>query len=64
MERQNIKSHKSSLKRGLHPYVRALSRDALLAEVDERMFDDGETEEVEHIMHGAAPAHGLSISWT
>lgn len=46
--------------RDVHPYTRALSRDALLEEVDDRLFDGGEIEEVEELLHFMEPGHGLT----
>jgi hypothetical protein len=46
--------------RALHPYTRALSRDALLDEVEDRLFDGGENEDLEELMHLREPGHGLT----
>lgn len=45
-------SRKSLQLRPIHPYEATLSRDALLAELDERQFEMGEYQEIEAMLHG------------
>jgi len=46
--------------RKLHPYTTALSRDALLDEIDDRLFSGGELEDVEELFNLREPGHGLT----
>jgi len=41
----------------LKSQVKPLGEDALLAEVDDRLFEWGESEEVDHILYGMSPVH-------
>jgi hypothetical protein len=54
-------SHSRDLNsRTLHPYTRALSRDALLDEIDDRLYAGSELEEVEELFSLREQGHGLT----
>jgi hypothetical protein len=60
MQRVNNMNNAATRVRTLHPYTRALSRDALLDEVDDRLFGTSENEDVEELLHLKEPGHGLT----
>jgi len=55
-----LTSARISQSRALHPYTRALSRDALLDEIDDRQYAGSELEEVEELFSLREQGHGLT----
>ena len=54
---------KSSLSRRMHPYEATLSKDALLAEFDERPFEWDDYQEVEAVLHEKPFQHGIRLAY-
>jgi hypothetical protein len=63
MKTLSAKATKSSLSRRIHPYESTLSKDALLAQMDDRAFLWGEYQEVEAALHERPFQHGIQNSY-
>ena len=63
MKTQSANTTKSSISRRIHPYEATLSKDALLAQMDEFAFQWGEYQEVEAVLHEKPYQHGIRISY-
>ena len=57
------KTIKPQQSKPFHPYETTLSRDALLAELDDRTFEWGEYQEIEAMLHQKPSQHGVLIAY-